>query len=75
MSMAQCVDMKIVCYSVEIAGYEIKLIQTGGENFSVVYGAQTKTRLNYSEAAHELGGCIMHALACEDKLDNREKGE
>ena len=54
---------------------EIKLIQTGVDSFTVVYGLQTKKSLRYVAAATELGACIMHALACDGKLDNRERGE
>ena len=33
---------------------------------------QIKNNLTYAEAAAELGACIMHAAACEGKLDNGE---
>ena len=66
---------KTTCYEVTIAGFPIRLIQTGIDRFTVQYGLQVKKGLAYGEAAYELGGCIMHALACEEKLDNREKGE
>ena len=53
----------------------IELRQQGRDNFSVRYGLQLKTGLDYSAAALELGACIMHAAACDSLLDNREKGE
>jgi hypothetical protein len=53
----------------------IRLTQTGVDRFSVNYGADQKTGLSYGDAATKLGAAIMHALACEGKLDNREKGE
>ena len=42
----------------------IQLEQRRGR-FAVVYGLQTKDGLDYTEAAHELGECIMHYLNCE----------
>ena len=53
----------------------VTLIQTGVDSFTVTYGLQIKKNLRYSAAATELGACIMHALACDGKLDNRKKGE
>jgi hypothetical protein len=53
----------------------IRLIQVGKDNFTVQYGKQVKQKLSYSKAALELGSAIMHALACDGKLDNREKNE
>lgn len=53
----------------------IELQQTGFNRFSVVYGLQVKSGLNYGAAAAELGECLMHFQACEGKLDNRTKGE
>lgn len=38
-----------------------------GRTYSVKYGAHVVRRLSYVEAAHELGECILHALACEGK--------
>lgn len=66
---------KQICHSTLGLSFPITLSQLGKDSFEVTYGKQTKTRLNYSQAAHEYGACIMHALACEGKLDNREKGE
>lgn len=53
--------------------FDVTLIQTGIDRFTVTYGKQVKERLNYAQAAMEYGSCIMHALACDGKLDNREK--
>lgn len=53
----------------------VKLYQTGIDCFTVTYGKQVKSGLTYNDAACELGDCIMHALACNGKLDNREIGE
>lgn len=49
-------------------GYEIKLLQITKDSFCVTYGKQISVGLTYSQAAQELGECIMHALACEGKL-------
>jgi hypothetical protein len=60
---------------IELKKFKIKLEQNGFDNFTVVYFKQITRDLNYAQAAHELGECIMHALACEGRLDNREPGE
>jgi len=62
------------CIKLDLA-FPVSLIQTGRDRFTVTYGKQVKAGLTYGEAANELGGCIMHALACESKLDSRMKGE
>ena len=53
----------------------IELRQQGRDRFSVRYGLQLKTGLDYTGAALELGECIMHMQACDGMLDNRELGE
>lgn len=53
----------------------IQLRQNGIDNFEVRYGKQVKTKLTYGEACAELGAVIMHSLACDGLIDNREKGE
>lgn len=63
------------CYETEIAGMPIKLTQQGINNFTVTYWKHVKSDLSYAEAIEELGSCIMHALACEGKVDNRMPGE
>jgi hypothetical protein len=63
-----------LCFETTIC-WRIALEQRGKDSFRVTYGAQVKDRLSYGEAARELGAVIMHALACEDRLDNRTKGE
>lgn len=50
----------------------IELHQQGRDRFSVRYGLQFKDGLSYGAAAKELGACIMHDLACDGLLDNRE---
>jgi hypothetical protein len=66
---------KKTCHKVEIGGLPIKLEQTGIDRFTVTYWKQVKSGLNYAQAAAEYGECIMHALACNGDLDNRDKGE
>ncbi len=66
---------KTKCFETEIAGYPIELWQTGKDSFTCVYGLEVKTRQNYTDAALDLGANIMHALACEGRLDGRMKGE
>lgn len=64
------------CHTIDGGPYSlIKLQQHGRDSFRVTYGQQVNDRLTYSEAAAELGAAIMHRLACESQLDNREKGE
>lgn len=64
-----------LCWEIRLDGMPIQLRQQGVDRFAVVYWKQVKGGLSYGAAATELGACIMHALACESKLDNREKGE
>ena len=65
------------CWTLDtIAGaHDIALDQQGKDRFRVTYGVQVKEGLTYAEAAKELGVCIMHALACDGRLDNRSRGE
>jgi hypothetical protein len=53
----------------------VRLIQTGKDRFTVVYGKEVKTGLTYAQAGSAYGLAIMHALACEGLLDNRARGE
>lgn len=66
--------MKKLVWKTTIA-WDITLTQQGRDRFTVQYGAQVKKDMDYVAAAHELGACIFHALACEGNLDNRKKGE
>ena len=58
-----------------IPQWPIQLIQNGVDRFTVKYGAQVDSDLTYAQAAAKYGEAVMHALACEGKLDNRQKGE
>lgn len=62
--------MKI--FSIKIAGYEINLLKNTKYDYIVQYGRQQYAPKYYAEAAEELGRCIMHALACEGKLNEEE---
>lgn len=64
-----------VCFESYDGDWVIRLIQTGFDLFTVVYGKQIKKNLYYSKAATELGSCLMHRLALDGKLDNRTKLE
>ena len=57
---------------IEIAGYDIVLSQTEPDNFTVQYGAEIESNLDYSQAAKSIGFCIMHALSCDGELDDGE---
>lgn len=63
------------CFRIDsiIPQWPIVLSQQGKDNFTVAYGKQIDARLPYAEAAAKLGEAIMHALACEGKLDNSEE--
>lgn len=60
---------------IDLESLTVTLTQQGKDRFSVRYGRQVKSDLAYGKAACELGAAIMHALACDEKLDNRERGE
>jgi len=66
---------KQICIELTDVAFGVKLEQTGVDLFTVHYGKQVKSGLTYAVAAREFGVCIMHALACDGKLDNRVKGE
>ena len=63
------------CYEISHLAFPIALTQQGKDKFTVIYGKQIKKDLTYARAATELGAAIMHALACDGRLDNRERGE
>ena len=63
--------MQEIC-RIEIAGYDIVLLQKEPDNFTVQYSEEIESNLDYSQAAKSMGFCIMHALSCEGKLDNQE---
>lgn len=66
---------KHLCHEVTDADCEVRLYQTGIDRFTVQYGKQVKTGLDYEKACHEYGQCIFHSLACAGKLDNRTRAE
>jgi hypothetical protein len=55
--------------------FNVEIYQRAPDNFTVRYGLQVKRRLDYSQAAHEFGLCVFHLLACDSRLDNRERGK
>lgn len=57
------------CFETEIGGFKITMRQNARGQFTVVYGKQKFAGMGYQKAAQELGECIMHAVACEGKLD------
>lgn len=66
---------KTTCFEINDLAFQIKLEQTGVDSFTVTYGKHVTPKLSYGSAATELGASIMHALACEQKLDNRHAGQ
>lgn len=65
--------MNNLCHRTDGLSFPIELRQTGVDRFTVIYGKQRKLDLDYAAAALEYGSCIMHALACEGKLNNSER--
>lgn len=65
--------MRRECFKTNIAGFDIRLVQTGRDCFRVHYGEQVY-KGDYESAASKLGAAILHALACEGRLDNRKRG-
>lgn len=65
--------MSTNCHSITDLAFPITLNQDGIDRFTVIYGEQVKSGLTYAEAAAEYGRSIMHALACDGRLDNRER--
>lgn len=49
--------------------FPIQLTKQGKDKYTVIYGKQVTKDLNHTQASHELGECIMHALQCDGKLD------
>lgn len=47
----------------------IHVDQTEEGVFTVTYGLQQKTGLDYAQAAKELGECIFHYLVCEGLIE------
>jgi hypothetical protein len=66
--------MKTKAYSLVMQTFEfghvIALYQKSKDCFAVQYGMQLDKELKYSEACSKLGEAILHALACQSKLDN-----
>lgn len=62
-----------LCLSIKDLAFPVQLHQQSLNRFTVVYGQQMAKDLPYTEAALELGSCIMHSLSCEGKLDDRER--
>lgn len=58
------------CINLDTLAFPIKVEQDSKRKFTVTYGKQIKKNLTYTEAAHEFGECVFHALACDGKLDN-----
>ena len=59
-------------FEIAIAGFNIVLLQNNHDNFTVQYGAEVESNLDYSQAAKSIGFCIMHALSCDGKINNEE---
>jgi len=62
--------MNKTIHKIDDLAFPIRLIQTGLDSFTVLYGEQSRTGLTYAKAAQEYGASIMHALACGGLLLN-----
>jgi hypothetical protein len=51
----------------------VVMTQQGIDRFTVHYGKQVDSSLDYAEAAFKFGCAVMHAAACNGHLDNRER--
>lgn len=60
-----------ICFETELAGFQIRLSQyrSAPGRFTVIYGQEVREGLTYEQAGAKLGLAIMHAAACEGKLD------
>lgn len=65
---------KSTCISLPSLAFPVTVDQTGKNRFTVTYGKQVTGGLDYGKAAREFGLCVFHALACDGKLDNSERG-
>lgn len=52
--------------------FPITLTQQSPNQFTVQYGRQVRDELTYEQAAVELGYSILHALACDARINNSE---
>lgn len=52
--------------------HEVALWQFANGQFAVTYGAEHGKRTDYATAAEQLGGALMHALACNGDIDTPE---
>ena len=63
--MRTCFELKDLPFGIKVEQEENRKAR-----FRITYGLQVKPYLTYRQAAHELGECIFHALACEGRLNN-----
>ena len=61
-----------IVWQTKVAGFPIRLgkHKRRKDTYSVQYGKQIVKDVSLTEAAKEIGYCIMHALQCEGKLDD-----
>jgi hypothetical protein len=61
----------IDAWKLDDLAFPIALHQLGVDRFEIRYGQQIDTGLSYAKACAKLGQAIMHALACDGRIDNR----
>lgn len=64
-----------VCIRHDDLAFTVILSQQGPDRFTVTYGQQITSNLTYAQAAADYGRSVMHALACDGRLDNRTRAE
>lgn len=60
--------MRHIVTIVEGLDIPVSLHQQTNDTYNVTYGAHVRNNLTYEGAAHELGECILHSLACAGKV-------
>lgn len=51
---------------------DVTLYRCEDGSYSVAYGKQVTTGLDYAAAATDFGKCVFHSLACVGKLDDEQ---
>lgn len=60
----------VAYHSCDLA-FPVTLTRQGREKFTVTYGLEETSGLDYDAAARALGEAMMHALQCDGMLDAR----
>ncbi len=55
----------------ENLSYPVSIQRTGSNKYTITYGKQVETNLNWPRAVKSLGECIAHSLCCMGKFDRK----